>query len=928
MKKSKILLFSLYFLSTVASFCQVPVIISQPTTLNVCEGDSVTLEVIADTVYNLQWFTALSNADGFYNYEEIPGENYYKLARSPVVLSVQPGNLYYFMRLVSPKDTLWSAGIRIDVISLNKPLDDTVQVNKLPGHIRIPWAVMSAQLIWSTGDTSDFPPERDYVEFDHPGKYWLTSNALGCSRTDTFQVVLCPAVIHIDTSSNKTQCWCADTVYIDDNVTMAGVTILPGTTVKFTGDYSLRCRYIDARGIEEDSIYILGNIDPVLHTRQGCIRSWDLALSEGPRNNFENVVVKNMHRTELSRGGTPDYFENDSVVLYQAGNSTIGYNKRVVIMYSLYNSTVIGNDTVIGISSSLPKGGISCFYCNRNIFRSNNAGLILVGLDPFNGYPIHVWNNVFVDNKSAAITLKSYASYIDQNLFINNTAQTGPPVLMGDFKKVAVDKKNYSYNLTFRNNTLYNNLGKNCNGISFSDSATISGSAYNNIFWNINTKNPVDVVIANSASGKFTISNNSFSGNETSVVMPADTNFTAVNNLFLTDPVFSDPLNHLLTLRHCSPLIDRGLDITHGPPMVDFFFSADLNGFPRKTGNAVDIGAYEYHPVVPLAFSYVTPDTMACTDDSITLKVIPEGGYRDDFYTYQWYKNGNVFTENDYQNIFYIDPAALSDGGTYQAAVSNGTDTLWSPPIHVSIPRLPVIDEQPVSRQVCKGMNINIACWAPNSQQFQYAWYSKNNGPLPSTVPTCYINNVTENDTVYVTASNHCGSDTSEPILLIVSPVPEPALGVDTCINAADSLLLDAGPAISYTWSTGGYEQKVYAYASDTLWVVATNAYSCSGSDTIIIFLSPVTGEPFASGNSAFLFYPNPTKDRLFLRLAGNTDLPCRISIFSQDGRLITETKIKNREEQVIDVSEFEKGIYFIRLQSADVSGIGKFIVQ
>jgi hypothetical protein len=54
---------------------QMPVILSQPTSVSACEGDSLSIEVIAEGKSKLQWFTAQKNGLGYYNYQEIPGEN-------------------------------------------------------------------------------------------------------------------------------------------------------------------------------------------------------------------------------------------------------------------------------------------------------------------------------------------------------------------------------------------------------------------------------------------------------------------------------------------------------------------------------------------------------------------------------------------------------------------------------------------------------------------------------------------------------------------------------------------------------------------------------------------------------------------------------------------------------------------------------------
>jgi hypothetical protein len=87
--------------------------------------------------------------------------------------------------------------------------------------------------------------------------------------------------------------------------------------------------------------------------------------------------------------------------------------------------------------------------------------------------------------------------------------------------------------------------------------------------------------------------------------------------------------------------------------------------------------------------------------------------------------------------------------------------------------------------------------------------------------------------TYYVTVTNAAGCQGSDSI--IVSNGASVNLGIDTCIYAGGSYLLNAGAgATSYLWNTGA--------TTDTLRVTATGTYSvavveggCSGSDTIVI---------------------------------------------------------------------------------------------
>jgi hypothetical protein len=545
----------------------------------------------------------------------------------------------------------------------------------------------------------------------------------------------------------------------------------------------------------------------------------------------------------------------------------------------------------------------------------NNAGLYIKDESP---YTIsEVYNNVFKNNKNTAIIINAANTCIDQNIFENNTSLTGPAILKGFGN---------GQSLYFRNNILYKNSGKNSNGIFIENTEPCSGRISNNIFWNNYTIRPYDIGFLDSTNVGYHITNNSFRGDETSISVSAKADTGIVNNLFETYPDFSDTLNSILRLKESSPLIDAGTDIKRIIP-ISREYTTDFTGFPRKYGNAVDIGAYEYHPIAPLAFSYITPDTLICGGASATIKAIPVQEYKDYLYKYNWYKDGALLLY-DNQDRIYFNPFNFLHRGHYTVALSNSVDTLWSNPIIVGYEDPPsFIDGDLQKKDVCAGTGVELRAKTESLYAPVFNWYSSNNGQLPSTSDTCYIKPLEKNDTLHVTATNVCGSH-SATIELIAIPLPAPSLGNDIYIDPADSILLDPKlRQMSYLWSTGEQGKQIYAHAGDTVWLKVTDWFSCTGSDTIIIFANPVTGVPSDDNNLSFLIYPNPAKDKLFLRVADNITLPYRISIVSQDGKPIYEKEISSWEEQMIDVAMFGKGIYFIRIQSDSASGTGKFVV-
>jgi gliding motility-associated-like protein len=90
---------------------------------------------------------------------------------------------------------------------------------------------------------------------------------------------------------------------------------------------------------------------------------------------------------------------------------------------------------------------------------------------------------------------------------------------------------------------------------------------------------------------------------------------------------------------------------------------------------------------------------------------------------------------------------------------------------------------------------------------------------------------------VTVTDQRHCsalGSVTViEPVLLAVS------LPADTAICEGSTLILDAGTASSYSWSTGAITQTITVDTTNTYYVTVTNATGCSATDDVLVTVVP-----------------------------------------------------------------------------------------
>ncbi len=76
--------------------------------------------------------------------------------------------------------------------------------------------------------------------------------------------------------------------------------------------------------------------------------------------------------------------------------------------------------------------------------------------------------------------------------------------------------------------------------------------------------------------------------------------------------------------------------------------------------------------------------------------------------------------------------------------------------------------------------------------------------------------------------------------------------------------------------------------------------------------------------NNKLSVYPNPTKDNITIKFQGSNE--CHAILYDLQGKTLTNTVIKNGAQ--IDISEIEKGTYFLHLTSETINSIHSVVKQ
>ncbi len=170
---------------------------------------------------------------------------------------------------------------------------------------------------------------------------------------------------------------------------------------------------------------------------------------------------------------------------------------------------------------------------------------------------------------------------------------------------------------------------------------------------------------------------------------------------------------------------------------------------------------------------------------------------------------------------------------------------------------------------------------------------------------------------VEITDTNGCSN--SDTINVTENPLPTVDLGLDTILTSLpDSITLDAGAGFDlYQWQDG-YSNQTYNVSSYGMYsVTVTDINGCQASDSIYIDLIDEIQVKII--NYKLKIHPNPAKDvfNLTIKTANKCDLT--IELMTIQGQIVYSFNSyikRGRLTHQIDVSEFAKGVYYLRVYS------------
>ncbi len=351
--------------------------------------------------------------------------------------------------------------------------------------------------------------------------------------------------------------------------------------------------------------------------------------------------------------------------------------------------------------------------------------------------------------------------------------------------------------------------------------------------------------------------------------------------------------------------------------------------------SAMDVPVTLHVGALPLAVVVLAEPNEICPGESSQLTALPTGGTGD--YTYSWTSSPAGFTST------LPNPVVSPDQTTvYTVQVDDG-DALVSANITVTViltPEQPPVPAGPAA--LCHGTLQSTYSTTGSGNSLFYNWMIE---PVEAGTIEGVGNDVTvtwhEDFTgmaeLRVHGMNMCGNgEMSEPLEIMINPLPIVNLGEDMEICAHESILLDAGnPGATYLWSTGETTQTIMVDSTGVglgtveVWVEVTDGNECSKMDIIEITFKDCTGVQDIIGNMSLQVYPNPNRGvfSIHVNIPGNKRIDLSIinilgkEIFSQKDLIINQ-------DVDLDLKHLDDGIYFIRISNDKLNHVKKFVIQ
>jgi len=253
----------------------------------------------------------------------------------------------------------------------------------------------------------------------------------------------------------------------------------------------------------------------------------------------------------------------------------------------------------------------------------------------------------------------------------------------------------------------------------------------------------------------------------------------------------------------------------------------------------------------------------------------------------------------------------MGDGQCVADTLYKLISVLPNPTLNISV--------SPLTQSLCPGQNTTLTALGAST----YTW-------LPGLLSGSQVTVAPQSTTTYtVKGEDNAGCANSRSVSVYVYPINTITVTtIPKSICAGQAVTLTANGALSYTWNTGSLSPSLTVpSASTTVYAInATGAFSCTTVTNFTLNALKCTGIAGLNEDKIlYTIYPNPTKETLTIKCPLPNTV---IALFSSQGTSVYEKINASSEAEEIDLQNWPKGIYFVKLTSGKHSIVNKVLVE
>jgi hypothetical protein len=321
--------------------------------------------------------------------------------------------------------------------------------------------------------------------------------------------------------------------------------------------------------------------------------------------------------------------------------------------------------------------------------------------------------------------------------------------------------------------------------------------------------------------------------------------------------------------------------------------------------------AYRWTNNIPTPPAAIAGPTAVCSGLANNFSVSPSPGAT----SYSWALPGG-WTGTSTTNIISAmagSPGTLSVSATYSCGTSLPTT------VAISVIASPTVSIGGNTTSICPGAIINLSASGADTYSWSTGALTSTIAPSP-TAATAYT--VTGTSTI-----TNCQAIAVTNVS--VYPLPQVSTAGSGSICSGQTSALAANGAVSYTWQPGnlnGFLVNVTPTVSTVYTVTGMSSDGCTKTATASIMVNSCVGlRTNAANNIELSVYPNPNHGQFMVEMKNGMNKVIEVTDIS--GKVIYVT-VTSDDATSIDISKYENGMYFVRVQSGDRKEFVKLIKQ